>query len=223
MKAIHIIGYEQAVVYRCACTRTETRRASRPGEAGWYLSQRCRSIPPGAGHLPLWRCFSARLSPGMNGLVKWLSWCRCQGFSGRRAGNQSVRHWLRRVRSYASRDWIISVPTGLRLGCSTGMARTPNISLCPIPMPTTFTIFLTRKGRWWSRSRWGNGSAGGLGSVPATGWASSVRGRLELSAAHMARLHGAEQVVVFGRKPIKLELARQMGADEAISLEGAAH
>jgi L-iditol 2-dehydrogenase len=43
-------------------------------------------------------------------------------------------------------------------------------------------------------------------------------GTVGIVAAHMARLHGAEMVVIFGRKPFKLELARQMGADQAIRL-----
>jgi L-iditol 2-dehydrogenase len=45
-------------------------------------------------------------------------------------------------------------------------------------------------------------------------------GTVGIVAAHMARFHGADQVIVFGRKPFKLELAQQMGADAAISLEG---
>lgn len=44
-------------------------------------------------------------------------------------------------------------------------------------------------------------------------------GTVGIVATHMARLHGADQIIAFGRKPLKLELARQMGADQAISLE----
>ena len=44
-------------------------------------------------------------------------------------------------------------------------------------------------------------------------------GTVGIVAAHMARLHGADQIIAFGRKPFKLDLARQMGADQAISLE----
>ena len=44
-------------------------------------------------------------------------------------------------------------------------------------------------------------------------------GTVGIVAAHMAHLHGADQVVAFGRKPYKLELARRMGADEALSLD----
>jgi L-iditol 2-dehydrogenase len=43
-------------------------------------------------------------------------------------------------------------------------------------------------------------------------------GTVGIVAAHMARFHGADLVVAFGRKPFKLELARQMGADEAVQL-----
>ena len=59
---------------------------------------------------------------------------------------------------------------------------------------------------------------GGIGPGDRVGIIGS--GTVGIVAAHMARYHGAEQVVVFGRKPMKLELAREMGADEAISLEG---
>jgi L-iditol 2-dehydrogenase len=44
-------------------------------------------------------------------------------------------------------------------------------------------------------------------------------GTVGIVATHMARLHGADRVVAFGRKPFKLDLARQMGAHEAVSLE----
>lgn len=44
-------------------------------------------------------------------------------------------------------------------------------------------------------------------------------GTVGIVAAQMARLHGADLVVSFGRKPFKLDLARQMGADEAVQLE----
>jgi 2-desacetyl-2-hydroxyethyl bacteriochlorophyllide A dehydrogenase len=44
-------------------------------------------------------------------------------------------------------------------------------------------------------------------------------GTVGIVAAQMARLHGADQVVAFGRKPFKIELARQMGADQAFNLE----
>ena len=43
-------------------------------------------------------------------------------------------------------------------------------------------------------------------------------GTVGIVACQMARLHGAELVVAFGRKPFKLELARQMGADETFVL-----
>lgn len=43
-------------------------------------------------------------------------------------------------------------------------------------------------------------------------------GTVGIVATHMARLHGADQVVVFGRKPFKLALAQQMGADQTIAL-----
>ncbi len=43
-------------------------------------------------------------------------------------------------------------------------------------------------------------------------------GTVGIVAAQMARLHGADLVVVFGRKQFKLELAKLMGADETVIL-----
>jgi threonine dehydrogenase-like Zn-dependent dehydrogenase len=43
-------------------------------------------------------------------------------------------------------------------------------------------------------------------------------GTVGIVATHMARLHGADRVVAFGRKPFSW-IRRQMGAHEAVSLE----
>jgi L-iditol 2-dehydrogenase len=43
-------------------------------------------------------------------------------------------------------------------------------------------------------------------------------GTVGIVAGYMARFHGADLVVAFGRKPFKLDLAKQMGADAAINL-----
>lgn len=44
-------------------------------------------------------------------------------------------------------------------------------------------------------------------------------GTVGIVAVHIARYLGVEQVVAFGRKPFKLNLALQMGADAALNLE----
>lgn len=43
-------------------------------------------------------------------------------------------------------------------------------------------------------------------------------GTVGIVACHMARIHDADLVVAFGRKPFKLDLARRMGADETVQL-----
>jgi L-iditol 2-dehydrogenase len=43
-------------------------------------------------------------------------------------------------------------------------------------------------------------------------------GTVGLVAGYMARYYGADLVVAFGRKPFKLDLARQLGADVAVNL-----
>jgi L-iditol 2-dehydrogenase len=43
-------------------------------------------------------------------------------------------------------------------------------------------------------------------------------GTVGIVTCHMARFAGADQVVAFGRKPFKLDLAKELGADEAIEL-----